>query len=48
VLVALIVACEIGFWLVLGSGLVARYLLGHRRLGAILLTLARRSSISCS
>ena len=39
-LVALIVACEIGFWVVLGSGLVARYLLGRRRLGAILLALA--------
>jgi hypothetical protein len=39
-LVALIVICEIGFWVVLGSGLVARYLLGRRRTGAILLTLA--------
>lgn len=39
-LVALILACEIGFWVVLGSGLVARYLLGRRRLGAILLALA--------
>jgi hypothetical protein len=36
-LVALIIAAEIGFWLVLASGLVARYLLGRRRLGAILL-----------
>ena len=39
-LVALILACEIGFWVVLGSGLVARYLLGRRRLGAVLLALA--------
>lgn len=39
-LVAVIVACEIGFWVVLGSGLVARYLLGRRRLGAVLLALA--------
>lgn len=34
---AVIVACEIGFWLVLGAGLVARYLLRMRRLGAALL-----------
>jgi hypothetical protein len=38
-LIAIIVACEIGFWVVLGAGLVARYLLGRRRLGAVLLTL---------
>jgi hypothetical protein len=37
VLVAVIVACEIGFWLVLGAGLVARYLLRRDRLGAWLL-----------
>src|SRR5918999_5442410 len=36
-LVALIVATEIAFWVVLAAGLVARYLLGRRRLGAILL-----------
>jgi hypothetical protein len=36
-LVAIIVATEIGFWLVLAAGLTARYLLGRRRLGAILL-----------
>jgi hypothetical protein len=36
-LVAVIVACEIGFWVVLGAGLTARYLLGRRRLGAALL-----------
>lgn len=33
----LIVACEIGFWLCLAAGLTARYLLGRRRLGAVLL-----------
>jgi hypothetical protein len=38
-LIALIVACEIGFWIVLGAGLAARYLLGRRRLGGVLLTL---------
>ena len=38
-LIAIIVACEIGFWVVLGAGLVARYLLGRRRLGGVLLTL---------
>jgi len=36
-LVAAIVACEVGFWVVLAAGLVARYLLGRRRLGAVLL-----------
>ena len=36
-MVAVIVACEIGFWVVLGAGLVARYLLRMRRLGAALL-----------
>jgi hypothetical protein len=36
VLVA-IVACEIGFWIVLGAGLLARYGLRRRRLGAVLL-----------
>src|SRR5918997_2357696 len=38
-LLALIVACEIGFWVVLGAGLTARYLLGRRRLGGTLLAL---------
>ncbi|WP_207933196.1 hypothetical protein [Actinomadura sp. GC306] len=33
----LIVACEIAFWIVLAGGLAARYLLGRRRLGAVLL-----------
>lgn len=36
-LLTLIVACEIGFWVLLGAGLVARYLLRLRRLSAILL-----------
>ena len=34
---AAIVACEIGFWVVLGGGLLARYALGRPRLGAVLL-----------
>jgi hypothetical protein len=38
-LIAIIIACEIGFWVVLGAGLAARYLLGRRRLSAVLLTL---------
>jgi hypothetical protein len=37
VLVAAIVACEIGFWVVLATGLVARYLLSWRRTGAAVL-----------
>ena len=36
-LVVLIVACEIGFWVVLGAGLLARYVLRMPRLGAVLL-----------
>ncbi|GAA3977904.1 hypothetical protein GCM10023085_70390 [Actinomadura viridis] len=36
-LLALIVACEIGFWLILLAGLATRYLLRRRRLGAALL-----------
>lgn len=36
-LVAVIVACEIGFWVVLAAGLVTRYLLHRRRLGGWLL-----------
>ena len=34
---AVIVACEIGFWLLLGAGLVARYLLRMRRTSTVLL-----------
>jgi hypothetical protein len=37
VLIALIVAAEIAFWLILASGLGARYVLGRRRLGLALL-----------
>lgn len=33
----LIVACEIGFWLLVLAGLACRYLLRRRRLGAVLL-----------
>ncbi|MBO4209868.1 hypothetical protein [Micromonospora echinofusca] len=36
-LLALIAACEIGFWVLLGAGLVARYPLRRPRLGAVLL-----------
>ena len=36
-LVAAIVACEVGFWVVLALGLGARYLLRWRRTGAVLL-----------
>ena len=36
-LVVLIAACEVAFWVVLGAGLVARYPLRRRRLGAALL-----------
>src|ERR687895_103468 len=39
-LLAIILAAEIAFWVVLGAGLVARYLLGRRRLGAVLLVMA--------
>ncbi|MFI0368679.1 hypothetical protein ACH35V_12415 [Actinomadura sp. 1N219] len=37
VLIAIIAACEIGFWVVLAAGLAARYLLRLRRTGAVLL-----------
>ncbi len=36
-LIAVIVACEIGFWVVLVAGLLARYVLRRRRLGGALL-----------
>lgn len=36
-LIFVIVACEIGFWVLLGAGLVARYLLRLRLLSTILL-----------
>jgi len=34
---AMIIACEIGFWVFVLAGLAFRYLLGMRRLGAVLL-----------
>jgi hypothetical protein len=36
-LVPIIIAAELGFWVLLAAGLTARYLLGRRRSGAILL-----------
>jgi hypothetical protein len=36
-LIAIIVATEIGFWVVLGAGLAARYLFNRRRLSSVLL-----------
>ena len=36
-MIALIVACEVGFWLLLGAGLAARYLLRARALSTALL-----------
>lgn len=36
-ILAIIIACEIGFWVFLGAGLVSRYLLNLRKLGAALL-----------
>ncbi|HET9423195.1 MAG TPA: hypothetical protein VFO49_18795, partial [Nocardioides sp.] len=38
-LLILIVACEVGFWLLLVAGLLARYALRRPRLGAALLLL---------
>ncbi|OZM82585.1 hypothetical protein [Pseudonocardia sp. MH-G8] len=38
-LVLLIGACEVGFWVLLGAGLVARYLLRARRVSTVLLVL---------
>ncbi|HET7740292.1 MAG TPA: alpha/beta hydrolase [Mycobacterium sp.] len=40
VILGIIVACEIGFWLVIAAGLVARYLCRAPRTGAALLALA--------
>lgn len=36
-LLALIIACEVGFWVLLGAGLATRYLLRRRRLSTVLL-----------
>ncbi len=32
-----ILICEVGFWVFVGAGLLARYLLGRPRLGVLLL-----------
>lgn len=37
ILVLLIIGCETGFWILLGAGLAARYLLKRRRLSMLLL-----------
>lgn len=39
-IVAIIAACEILFWVFVIAGLAARYLLERRRLGAALLVMA--------
>lgn len=36
-LLAVIAACEIGFWVLLGAGLIARYILRRQRLSTVLL-----------
>ena len=38
-LYAVVIACEVGFWVVLLAGLAARYVLRRRRTGAVLLAL---------
>ncbi len=38
-IVLLIIACEVAFWIVIGAGLVTRYLLKKERLGLFLLAL---------
>ncbi|WP_207392601.1 hypothetical protein [Aeromicrobium sp. IC_218] len=38
-ILAVIVACEVGFWVLIGAGLVARYVLRAPRLGLVLLAL---------
>jgi hypothetical protein len=37
VILVAVITCEVGFWVVLAAGLVARYPLRRRRLGAVLL-----------
>lgn len=39
-ILALIIACEIGFWVAIVSGLAVRYVLGARRLGTALMVCA--------
>lgn len=36
---AIIIACEIGFWVLIVAGLIVRYVLGRRRTGLVLLAL---------
>lgn len=38
-ILAVVIACEIAFWVVIALGLLARYALGLRRTGAVLLAL---------
>ena len=38
-LLMMIIACEVGFWIVIGSGLVTRYIFKRKRLGLFLLAL---------
>ncbi|MGB7981150.1 MAG: hypothetical protein WCF36_10215 [Candidatus Nanopelagicales bacterium] len=40
VVLAVIIACEIGSWVLVAPGLTSRYALGRRRVGAVLLALA--------
>lgn len=39
-ILALIIACEIGFWIAILAGLAVRYIKGNKRLGAALLLIA--------
>ena len=39
-ILGLIIACEVGFWVAILSGLAARYILGSKRLGTVLLLCA--------
>ena len=40
VILGLIIACEVGFWVAILSGLAARYIFGARQLGTVLLLCA--------
>jgi hypothetical protein len=40
IVLILIIACEVGFWIAIVGGLAARYLLGAKRLGTLLLVCA--------
>lgn len=44
-ILAVIIACEILFWVFIVAGLCARYLLRRRRLGAVLLALAPAADV---